>query len=117
NNYEEYLISYIDNELNDAERMAFFKFVMANPQVEEELAIYQQTKLQPEKEIVFENKQILYRREEKVKVITIQWWKIAVAAAVILAAGITTLKVISNNKPTITAPAVANTNNIKKDKI
>src|SRR4051812_24320722 len=117
NNYEEYLISYIDNELTDAERIAFFKFASANPAVKDELAIYQQTKLQPEKEIVFENKQILYRKEETVKVISIQWWKIAVAAAVILAAGITTVKVISNNKPTLTAPAVANTNNIKKDKI
>ena len=106
NNYEEYLISYIDNELTDAERMAFFKFALANPTVKDELAIYQQTKLQPEEEIVFENKQVLYRKEEKVKVITIQWWKIAVAAAVILAAGITTIKVINNDKPTI-EPLVA----------
>ncbi|MBS1574079.1 MAG: hypothetical protein JST09_02145, partial [Bacteroidetes bacterium] len=47
-NYEEYLIAYIDNELNDQEKIDFYKFAMAHPQVKEELAIYQQTKLQPE---------------------------------------------------------------------
>lgn len=116
-NYEEYLISYIDNELTDAERIAFFNFVTEHPQVKEELAIYQQTKLQPETEIVFENKQVLYRKEEKVKVITMQWWKIAVAAAVLVAAGITTIKVINNNnnKPVI-QPTVAGTNKTNTEK-
>src|SRR5260221_14455169 len=83
-NYEEYLIAYIDNELTDAERIEFFKFAAAHSLVQEELDIYQQTKLQPEKEVVFANKEILYRREEKTPVVTMQWWKIAVAAAVIL---------------------------------
>ncbi|MEJ0106709.1 MAG: hypothetical protein WDO19_31010 [Bacteroidota bacterium] len=104
-NYEEYLIAYIDNELTDAERIEFFKFAAAHPPVKEELDIYQQTKLQPEKEIVFANKEVLYRREEKVRVITMQWWKVAVAAAVILAIGITTITVL--NKPAIVSPGVA----------
>ncbi len=104
-NYEEYLIAYIDNELTDAERIEFFKFAAAHPPVKEELDIYQQTKLQPEKEIVFANKEVLYRREEKVRVITMQRWKIAVAAAVILAIGITTITVL--NKPAIVSPGVA----------
>ena len=117
NNYEEYLISYIDNELSDSERIEFFKFANAHPQVKDELAIYQQTKLQPEEEIVFENKQVLYRKEEKVKVITIQWWKIAVAAAVILAAGITTIKVINNDKPTIEPLVATATDKTNKSKM
>ena len=113
-NYEEYLIAYIDNELNDRERIEFYKFAETHPQVKEELAIYQQTKLQPEKEIVFTNKEVLYRREEKVKVITIQWWKIAVAAAVILGIGITTITVL--NKPAEITPAVAGNNNKPAEK-
>ena len=116
NNYEEYLISYIDNELSDSERIEFFKFANAHPQVKDELAIYQQTKLQPEEEIVFENKQVLYRKEEKVKVITMQWWKIAIAAAVILAAGITTIKVINNDKPTIEPLVATATDKTNKNK-
>jgi len=105
-NYEEYLIAYIDNELTDAERIEFFKFASAHPSVKEELDIYQQTKLQPEKEIVFANKEVLYRREEKVRVVTMQWWKIAVAATVILAIGITAVTIL--NKPAVVSPGVAN---------
>jgi DNA-directed RNA polymerase subunit L len=105
-NYEEYLIAYIDNELNDQEKIDFFKFTMAHPQVKEELAIYQQTKLQPEKEVVFANKEILYKREEKVKVISMQWWKIAVAAAIILGIGITTITIL-NKKETVVPGGVA----------
>ena len=113
NNYEEYLIAYIDNELNDQEKIDFFKFAMAHPQVKEELAVYQQTKLQPEKEIVFANKEVLYRREEKVKVISMQWWKIAVAAAVILGIGLTTVSIL-NKKETVVPGDVATKDNQPK---
>ncbi|MGC4035085.1 MAG: hypothetical protein QM764_03925 [Chitinophagaceae bacterium] len=105
-NYEEYIISYIDNELSGAERMELFAFAEKHPHVKEELAIYEQTKLQPEKEIFFANKEILYRKEEPVKVISIRWWKVAVAAAVILAIGVTSVKVL--NKSTTIEPGVAN---------
>lgn len=106
-NYEEYLIAYIDNELNDQEKIDFYKFAMAHPQVKEELAIYQQTKLQPEKEIVFANKEILYRREERVKVIPIQWWKIAVAAALILGIGLTTISILNKKETVVPGGGVA----------
>ncbi|MCW3117860.1 MAG: hypothetical protein JWM28_1942 [Chitinophagaceae bacterium] len=97
NNYEEYLVAYIDNELAPAERKEFEKFVALHPAVKEELFVFQQTKFQPAQEIIFSNKEILYRKEEKVRVITMSWWKIAVAAAVVLTIGITTFTVLTRN--------------------
>ncbi len=112
-NYEEYLISYVDNELNASERNAFEKFLAAHPAVKEELGVYQQTKLEPEEKIVFANKEILYRKEEKVRVISMQWWKIAVAAAVILVAGLGTF-IILNKKDTTPGTSVVKTTTDKK---
>jgi hypothetical protein len=113
NNYEEYLVAYIDNELTTAERKEFEKFVALHPAVKEELSVFLQTKLQPETETVFANKEILYRKEEKVRVITMQWRKIAVAAAIILAIGITTFTVLTRN--TIVHVEVAKTDNKQND--
>ena len=109
NNYEEWLVAYLDNELLPADRMKFEKFADVHPSVKEELSIFRQTKLQPETDIIFENKQVLYRKEEKVRVITLQWWKVAVAAAIILTVGITTYTVF--NKKTQIPAVVATTNN------
>lgn len=113
-NYEEYLISYIDNELNASERNAFEKFLAAHPAVKEELGVYQQTKLEPEEKIVFANKEILYRKEEKVRVISMQWWKIAVAAAVILVAGMGTFIILNKKDTTTPGTSVVKTTTDKK---
>ena len=59
-----------------------------------ELELFQQAKLQAE-EIVFPDKEILYRREKSVRVISIQWWKVAVAAVLIISAGITVYSVFN----------------------
>ncbi|HMG66839.1 MAG TPA: hypothetical protein VK588_04100 [Chitinophagaceae bacterium] len=87
NNCEEWIVLYVDDELNAEEKIAVEKFAANHPQVQEALSLFQQTKLQPET-IVFANKKNLYK-SEKVVVISMQWWKVAVAAILILAAGIT----------------------------
>src|SRR5580765_377270 len=76
NNYEEYLVLYIDNELSEKEKITVEQFAGKHSHVKEELALFQQTKLQPE-EIVFAGKQSLYRREERVGVISMSWLRIA----------------------------------------
>lgn len=96
NNYEEWLLSYTDNELTAEERKDVEGFVAQYPSVKKELDLLQQTKLQPE-EIVFPDKESLYRKEEKVRVVTMRWWRIA-AAAVLLIGISTTAIVLMNNK-------------------
>lgn len=97
-NYEEWLLSYTDNELSAEQKIAVEKFIINHPSAKAELEFLQTTKLQPDPAIVFANKEILYRREEKVRVIGIRWRKIAVAAALLLAVSTVALLVLNNKK-------------------
>lgn len=86
NNYEEYLLSYIDNELGDEEKKEFLAFLKKHPELQKEFRLLQSTKLTGEDEMVFPYKQYLYRSEipEKKKVIALKkiWLAAAVAASV-----------------------------------
>jgi hypothetical protein len=102
NNYEEYFVLYGDNELTNQEKDLVEQFVYKHPQYQEEFELIQQIKYTPETQLVFPDKSILYRRENDEKVIplapAIRWWRIAVAAAVILFAVGTTLYMVINKK-------------------
>jgi hypothetical protein len=95
-NYEERLISYIDNELTGEDREDVEKFVASHPAVQKELNLLQQTKLQVET-IVFPGKESLYRKEEKARVISVRWMRIAAAAILLFAIG-TTAIILLNKK-------------------
>jgi hypothetical protein len=88
-NYEEYLLLYIDNELNPAQAVAVEQFAAENLAVKKELDLLRFTRLQPET-IVFPDKASLYRKEEKVRALPVRWWRSA-AAILILGLGLTTL--------------------------
>jgi len=91
-NYEDYLILYADNELTEKQRKETELFAENNPLVRKELELYLNTKLQPEAEITFPDKDSLYRKE---RVATMRWIRIAAAAVVILAIGITALLLLN----------------------
>jgi len=63
NNYETYFMSYIDNELNAAERAAVEAFVLTEPKYAEALAFFEKTKLHAPN-IEMEDKIFLYRFPE-----------------------------------------------------
>jgi hypothetical protein len=92
-NYEEWLVLYMDNELTGDQQKIVAQFIAANPSVKKEVDLLLRTQLQPET-IVFVNKEVLYRREEKVR--PILWWR-AAAAILILALGITSI-IVFNKK-------------------
>lgn len=116
-NYEEWLSLYIDDELTADQKTAVEQYISANPFAAKDLALFQKTKLQPD-EIVFANKELLYRKEEKVRRIPVMWWR-AVAAVLILALGLTAFFVLSNNSSVDKTDPVAKNNNtgeqIKKE--
>jgi len=133
NNYEEWLVLYVDNELSREQKLIVEKFAEAHPHVKEELNIFRQTKLEPQ-EIVFAAKASLYRREENAdsyrhRVVSMNWprlrqafgdrrWRVAAAAILIIAAGLGTYSIITNqNKPkTIdTAKVITPSNNIESN--
>jgi hypothetical protein len=79
-NYEEFFLLYVDNELNESGNDTVEKFVLQQPRLQDEFTLLKQTVLQPEK-IVFPDKKTLYRREER-RVVP-YWTRIAAAAAFI----------------------------------
>lgn len=87
-NYQEYLLCYIDNELNSEDKKLVEKLVENNPGKKAELEILQRAKLDKDEKIVFENKASLFRTEkEKVRILPFYWMRFAAAASVILIAG------------------------------
>ena len=101
-NYEEELLNYIDDEVTAEQRKEVERFAGQYSAVKQELALLQKTKLQPEAEITFPDKSILYRKEENAdsyrhRVISMTWFRVAVAAAIILIAGFATFKLINDN--------------------
>ncbi len=105
-NYEDQLLNYIDDEVTVDQRKEVEKFAGQYPAVQRELALLKKTKLQPEAEITFPDKAILYRREEKARVISMTWFRVAVAAAIILIAGFATFKLVNTNKNGDAPPVV-----------
>lgn len=85
-NYEEYFLSYVDNELNAEEKHAVEAFIQENPDLKQELQLLQRTVLEDEIPIVFEHKSLLYKKEQETAAIIIPFWKklATVAAAAIL---------------------------------
>lgn len=82
-NYEEQFLLYVDNELTGDAKGKVETFVLQHPTVQESFTLLKQTKLEPEP-IVFADKQLLYRKEEKERrVFYLGWQRIAVAAALI----------------------------------
>ena len=80
NNYEEYFLLAVDNELTKKESDQVEKFVLKHPELQQQYTILEQTRLQPE-EIAFAGKDKLYRKERPVVFLT--WMRVSVAAAVI----------------------------------
>jgi len=82
-NLEQFLLLYIDDELNTEERTGLESFLRHNQQAQADLALLTRTRLQPES-IQFPDKQLLYRKEEKQRVIAMKWWRLAAAAVLLL---------------------------------
>ncbi|HEY9364874.1 MAG TPA: hypothetical protein VIQ00_16545 [Chitinophagaceae bacterium] len=97
NNYQEYFLLSVDNELTASEVMALQSFIADNPDRKKELELLQKTKLQPEESIVFADKNILYRTEKDEKVFRMGWWKISVAAALLITFGAATFIALNNS--------------------
>lgn len=60
-NYESYLLSYIDGELNEAEQAALELFLQKHPPFKQELELLEAVRVMPDETIVFDNKAALYR--------------------------------------------------------
>ncbi len=95
---QENLLLHLDNELDPAASQKMEDLVGSNNSFLTEWKILQQTKLDATEKIVFENKHVLYRHE-KGRVVTMRFWKIAVAAAILFACLFTAISLLKKEGP------------------
>lgn len=109
-NLEHLLVLYTDDELSNEEKRGVEIFAASNPAAQKELNLFAKTKLPAEK-IIYPYKDELYKKEESTPVIAIRWWKIAVAAILILGAGFGIFSIVNkNNNAPVPGENLANTN-------
>ena len=105
-NIEEHQILWLDNELDPSKLAEVEAFTTAHSASKENFEWLKKAKLQEEK-IVFPDKASLYRKEKKPAVVlSFAWVRIAVAAAVIIVAGLLWLNSENNNQEG-TTPGIA----------
>ena len=93
---QEELLLYADEELTGNDKRAVEAMLATNKKARAEWAILKQTKLQADLDIVFADKQSLYRKEAG-RIVGFRWWRVA-AAAVLLGFGLWTgVAVYKNN--------------------
>jgi hypothetical protein len=83
NNYETFFLLYLDRELNPENREEVERFLAENADLQKEFAILQQTVFVPS-EMLFSQKESLYRSDEKRRVVPFYWMRIAAAASVLI---------------------------------
>ena len=87
-NFESLQLSLIDDELDEKEAGAILAYSQNHPDAKANLEWLRKAKLEPEA-IQFPDKSLLYRTAEKpALVIRMRWYRMAAAAAILLAAGL-----------------------------
>ena len=100
NNYETFFLLYLDRELNTEEQVAVENFLNENADLQKEFRLLQNTILWPS-EFVFEQKETLYRKEEKRRIIPVYWIRIAAVITLILAGSWFMMTILKNPKTDI----------------
>ncbi len=113
-NYEEYFVLYGDNELSNEEKDLVEQFVYKHPQYQAEFELIQQARFIPEHATLYPDKNELYRTEGDHRVIPIGWWKIAVAAIVVLMLGLAAWYLTSDKADNAPVPGFATVDSTKK---
>lgn len=80
--FEKTAVAYIEGDLKSKEKIEFETYLSVHPEKQQELGLFEKTKLQPDNSIVFFNKNRLYHSS---KGRTILLWATRVAAVVVVA--------------------------------
>jgi hypothetical protein len=141
-NYEEYFLLYIDNELSVADREAVERFVAHHPDLQQDWKALLHCRLLPDEQLVFPDKELLYaagveevedslprfspdlsivfpdkaslyKQEEDKRIVWLPWLRVGVAAAI---AGIVALLVLLSGRhtpaPSAAQPIAKNNKNV-----
>jgi hypothetical protein len=87
-NFETFQLSWLDDELNEKDRHAIEMYTSLHPDAAANMELLAKTKL-PQEVISFPDKSLLHRTTSTpASVVTFNWYRMAVAAAIIVAAGL-----------------------------
>ncbi len=81
-NYENFFLLYVDKELTAAQNDEVETFVLQHPQLQNDFTLLKKTIAEPAN-IVFKEKESLYRSEENRPIIPLLWMRMGVAAAIL----------------------------------
>lgn len=109
-NYEEYFLLSVDNELDEEQKNEVEKFVLQHPQLQDEFTTLQQTKLEPEN-IAFIGREQLLKKEKERRILPVSFMKMSIAAAVIGLIAFTWMYISGNNSDN----GIALSNNLSKE--
>ncbi len=108
---EEKLLLLADNELPENEKQQFLTAIKNDKNLSAAWQLLQQTKLSPADSIVFEEKELLYRKEKN-RVVAVKWWQLA-AAALLIGAGLWgTVSYLSKDNKSISTETAGSQKNI-----
>jgi len=79
-NYEEWMCLHVDGELDAAQTQALMAFVAEHPELKDELALFEATKLKPETKLIFDQKEQLLQ-PKTISFLPFNHWKTFSAAA------------------------------------
>ena len=95
---QENLLLHLDNELDAVSKKDIEEKILLNNAIKKEWQVWEQTKLDAGEQIVFRDKQLLYHHE-KAHIISIRFWRIAAAAAILLLGLFTGISILKKDKP------------------
>ncbi len=97
-NYEEYIMMYVDGELQPAQEEALHNFLDQNPELKNDLHAYELTKLTPDNAITFKGNESLLKTSGKRVIAHPGWAKYGIAAGIAAIFFITIFRFITTNK-------------------
>lgn len=104
-NYEEYMLLYVDRELSLEQEQALLDFVQQHPGLKAELDAYVATRLQPNEAVVFAGKEALMKTAPGGRTIWLGSWKTYAAAAGVML--FVVLFSLNRNDQEVAGPAIA----------
>lgn len=107
-NFEEYALLYVDNELTKVEEEALLNFVALHPDFKTELEAYKAAVLAPDSLLTFDNKEDLLKPAPKASIISLHSNKLYYAAAASIIALLFVL-FLNNGKKESTTTVAQNT--------
>jgi len=95
-NFDDFCIAQLEGDLDSYENRAFDEFIQSNPDKAKELELYQKTKLEADKSVLFKDKKSLKRRNKGIIIRQFVYTTLATAASIAILFSVWTSELENN---------------------